>query len=150
MREDGDAAGVTHDLDRLLERNRMLPHVRGRVMAEVPLERLVEGLHMSVLHQRLRHVRPADGAAPRDLLHFLHRDPDAESLQARQDLSRPLVARLAIAGDGLEQAGVRRVEAVGEEARPYSLSLTELGPGTIRIVGRAGPLDGHRGPMTES
>jgi hypothetical protein len=115
------------------------------VVPQVALERLVERLDVAVRHERLGHVRPADGAAPRDLLDLLHRDPDAEPLQAGEDLPRALVARLAIAADRLEHACVRGIEAVGEEVDVHVLlGHGELDAGDDPDSGLAGPLEGDR------
>ena len=67
-----------HGADRV---ERMLRDVRDAVVADVAVEGLLLGGHDPGLDHRLRHVRPRDQAAARDLLHALERDVVAELLE---------------------------------------------------------------------
>ncbi len=71
MRECYHAARVADDSGRFLERHRLLRNIGGSVVTQEPLEGFVERVDVTPAHERFRHVRPAERAALRDLLHLV-------------------------------------------------------------------------------
>src|SRR6267143_966245 len=82
MRENGDAPRLTHDRGRLLESDPRLRHVRGSMVSQETLERLIERLDVPRPEQGLRDVGPSERTAVGDRLDLLERNPDPEPLQA--------------------------------------------------------------------
>ncbi len=150
MREDGDPARLAHDRGRLLQRHARLGDVGGRVMPQVALEGLVEGLDVSRAQEGLGHVRPSQRSPARDLLHLLERDPDPEALEPREDLAGALAPSFTIAADRGQKRGIGLVESVGQEVDVHALladgeldARDEADPETARARGGGGqPVQG--------
>ena len=79
VREHADAAGVGDQRERVDGVERVLGHVRGAVVGDVPIERLLLGGDDAGLDHRLGDVGPGDQVVAGDRAHALERHVVARS-----------------------------------------------------------------------
>src|SRR3989442_5728923 len=123
MRERGHTAVGAHELDGFERRQADARNVRRRILRDERVERVVVALHVALLEERLREVRPAERAALRDLEHPRERDRVAERVQLLDHERDAAAAVLAQPAQAVLERRVRGIDEVAEDVDVAPLGL---------------------------